>query len=159
MPARRRAVLKRRASSLPRDLAVADPKRARLGAVSDDTPIQTGFPSLPPEIHWQIIEYLSDDMGFEVVMANPQPSMLTHERIARADTLRALSQVCASLRQEFLPVAWRHVYACTSTGGGAWYLQVARMLDGMCHGLMRHAYLAVHVQCVPSHHHFPPDLS
>jgi hypothetical protein len=152
MPGRhgRREFLKRRASSSPPP--TADPldfKRPRLGKIEDSTAVQPGFPSLPPELHFRVLEYFTDDLGFEVVLANPQPSMLDHDRIARTGMLRTLSQVCLSLRQQFLALAWRHVYACTTSwtgGAGAWYIHVAKALHGMSYGLARHGYLAVHVQ-------------
>jgi hypothetical protein len=147
--ARRRTILKRKPSSLPQELA--DPKRPRLGPSDPQTPMQPGLPSLPPELLLHITGQLAEDIDDGTLRANPQPVNLHHSRLARSTTLRALSQTCASLRQMCLTLAWRRVYACTTTGEGAWYQQVARVLHAKSHGLMSHAYLAIHVQFVNLH--------
>ncbi|KAF7333520.1 hypothetical protein MVEN_02368200 [Mycena venus] len=65
------------------------------------------------------------------------------------ETLRALSQTCRKFRTIFLPLFWKHVEACITSGNGtAWAARVATVLLDRCKGLMKreNQHLALHVR-------------
>ncbi|KAF7378051.1 hypothetical protein MSAN_00229100 [Mycena sanguinolenta] len=67
----------------------------------------------------------------------------------RSETLRALSQMCRSFRETFLPLLWEHVEACfLSASNEKWSTRVARVLLDRCKGLLKreNRHLALHVR-------------
>jgi hypothetical protein len=141
MPPRRRRKVQKRDTSSPLSEDI-ETSVCKIGNAA----VQRGLPALPPELLLHIISFLPEDITNDIVRANPPPHQLGPGFLSRSDTLLALSRVSTSLRQYFLPIAWRRLYACTATENGAWYKQVARRLTSHSSRLGKYTYLAAYVQ-------------
>lgn len=94
----------RSGKGLTRDEVVAHQQAIRAGPVNT-----TGLPALPTELLLEIVSH------FPVI---PIPLFRTKpysaEYLARTQALRALSQMCMSLRRVFLPLVWQRIEVCAS---------------------------------------------
>jgi hypothetical protein len=82
-----------------------------LEAIRSGTANSTGFPALPTELLLEIVSHfpavpIPSDDGRYIIYPAPY---LEKKRI-----LRALSQMCRSLRSVFLPYVWQRIEVCAS---------------------------------------------
>lgn len=109
--------------------------------------IRRDVPSLPIELFDCIMDHLPEDMiTDDIVVANPTPQDLKSDLLTRSHALIALSQVSASFRRYFLPIARKRLYACTSSGKGLWYKEIADQLSLHSSMLANNAHTASYVQ-------------
>jgi hypothetical protein len=96
-----------------------------------------GITYLPSEILFEIVSGFSD---------NPSVDAIAYRE--GLNTIRALSQTCRELRSVYLPLLWKRVETCSTSGTAAWHIQVSSALERKSKGLMQSNYLVSYVQVI-----------
>jgi hypothetical protein len=149
MPPRRstRKLQKRFGQSLVQDGTGNTQTTNELRVGAQTNVIRREAPPLPPELLAYIMDCLLGDMiTDDIVLANPTPQDLKSDLLTGYYALIALSQVSRSLRRFFLPIARKRLYACTISGKGAWYKEVADQLSLHSAMLVGNSHTASYVQ-------------
>lgn len=118
----------------------------------NDLPInleRKGFLALPNELISQILSYFPE-IKMEHILMNPTSVGSIKNApnfFVRFEALRALSQLCRSSRQIFLPLLWERFQVCLTTNtGGQWYRNLGKAMQRRSKGMLKSQHLWPYVR-------------